>query len=445
MSNNYVLLERITTTSSVASVTLNNIPQTGYTDLVIRVSARTVRATEEDGLYMVINGLNSTGFRDIEGNGTTTSSVGTASYGNNWVTRVNGGTSTANTFGNAEIYISNYSSNSFKSISIDGVTENNATLSYMNLVSSLWSYTAGITTLSFACNANFTAGCTFSLYGIATVGVTPVLSPQATGGDIIDTDGTYYYHTFLSSGVFTPNKNLTCDYLVVAGGGAGGGGTSGWNGGGGGAGGLRSTVTATGGAGTLETALSLTAGTSYAAAVGAGGVAALSIDGSNGSNSVFASITSTGGGFGGSSTAVGAVGGSGGGRRGGTGASAGSIGTPNQGFAGGGGGNAGGAGGVGGAGAIGIDGSTTVSTSGAGGIGVTVSITGSSVTYAGGGGGGANTPGAGGSGGGGGGSSSTTGTAGIINTGGGGGGGFNNPDSAGGSGGSGIIVVRYLA
>jgi hypothetical protein len=57
--------------------------------------------------------------------------------------------------------------------------------------------------------------------------------PYATGGTVTS-DATYWYHTFTSSGTFTPTKALTADYLVVAGGGGGGG----RRGAGGGAGGL---------------------------------------------------------------------------------------------------------------------------------------------------------------------------------------------------------------
>jgi hypothetical protein len=107
---------------------------------------------------------------------------------------------------------------------------------------------------------------TFYLYGVAALGTTPAIVPYATGGDTIMTDGTYWYHTFVSSGTFTPAKALTADYLVVAGGG------------GGGQGGQRCrwrrwtscTVGATGGGGSLESALSL--GTSaYTVTIGAGG------------------------------------------------------------------------------------------------------------------------------------------------------------------------------
>jgi hypothetical protein len=38
---------------------------------------------------------------------------------------------------------------------------------------------------------------------------------KATGGDSVTTDGTYWYHTFLSSGTFTPTEALTADYLSL--------------------------------------------------------------------------------------------------------------------------------------------------------------------------------------------------------------------------------------
>ncbi|CAB4148212.1 hypothetical protein UFOVP429_154, partial [uncultured Caudovirales phage] len=150
----------------VPFVSFSNIPQT-YTDLVIKISARTIRAADEDGLYMTINGQTSTGFADVEGNGGAATSVATAAYGNNWVSRINGNNSTANFFSNVDIYIANYTSDLAKSMSIDGVMENNSTTSYMNLVAALGASTSiGIRTLFFSCNANFMQHTTFHLYGV---------------------------------------------------------------------------------------------------------------------------------------------------------------------------------------------------------------------------------------------------------------------------------------
>jgi hypothetical protein len=452
---NYVLLERIELNNTAASVTFDNIPQSGYTDLKVVVSARTSRSgNPEDEVFIRFNG-STTGYssRSLFGTGAATSSNtgGTAQINRTWTT-ANGATS--NTFGSMDIYIPNYRGSQNKSVSVDAVSENNATTAYAVLTAGLWSNSAAITSITLLpeVGPNFLAGSTFSLYGLAQVGTTPTIAPKADGGNVIGTDGTYWYHAFLSNGTFTPQVGLSCDYLVVAGGGGGGGSF----GGGGGAGGLRSTVTATGGGGSLESAISVASATPYAITVGGGGTAGVYSGvftrGGVGSNSTFSTITSTGGGGGGTrdgSQTNGATGGSGGGGAGGTG-NTGASGTTNQGFAGGNGGGAfNSAGGGGGASALGTSGVS--STGGAGGNGVATSITGSSVTYGGGGGGGADysgaVPGNGGTGGGGNGGSTAgspvrTATAGTANTGGGGGGGGGGLNGT--AGGSGIVIIRYL-
>jgi hypothetical protein len=51
---------------------------------------------------------------------------------------------TANTFNNTEIYIPNYAGSNNKSVSIDNVTENNATAAAAVLTAALWSNSAAI-------------------------------------------------------------------------------------------------------------------------------------------------------------------------------------------------------------------------------------------------------------------------------------------------------------
>ena len=227
--------------------------------------------------------------------------------------------------------------------------------------------------------------------------------------------------------LFTP----TVEYLVVAGGGGGGGGVGSatYASSGGGAGGYR---TATG--------LAVASGVALTVTVGAGGAY-----GTKGLDSVFSSITSTGGGCGypiitGGATAV--NGGSGGGGGDGVGLggfTTGGTGTAGQGFAGGNSsGSQGQTAGGGGAGGAGVG-------TGAGGVGLSSSISGSSVFYAGGGGGGNSGATAGGNGGGGTGGLYTSATAGTANTGGGGGGcqAATGALQTGKSGGSGIVIIRY--
>jgi hypothetical protein len=450
---NYVLIERTELNASAASVTFASIPQSGYTDLKIVASSRdTNTGAYWSNIFLTFN--NNTANYSTRLLGNADGSAVSATSGSS--TYIQYGysvspSSTASTFSNTEIYIPNYTGNTNKSVSIDSVTENNGTQILLSLAAGLWSNTAAITsiTLTAANSSSFTANSTFSLYGIAALGTTPAIAPKADGGNIIDYDGTYWIHTFTSSGTFTPQTGLTCDYLVVAGGGGG----AREQGGGGGAGGLRSTVTATGGGGSLESALSLSAATNYAVTIGAGGTGATSSAsrGNIGNNSVFSTITSNGGGGGGSQgSSAGQDGGSGGG--GARTYTAGGAGTANQGYAGGIGTSSAsfGCGGGGGAGAIGGAGTTTVG--GNGGNGVATVISGTSVTYAGGGGGGiygTTGAGAGGTGGGGAGAIGVNATSGTANTGGGGGGTGQNSSTSlignGGNGGAGIVIIRYPA
>ena len=173
-----------------------------------------------------------------------------------------GGTNfTASTFDSIDLYIPNYTSSNNKSFSVDSVAENNsATVNQLDLIAGLWSQTAAITSITFTSYnaANFVANSTFSLYGLAALGTTPAIAPKASGGNIIDYDGTYWIHTFNTNGTFTPQTGLTCDYLVVAGGGGGGVDS---RGAGGGAGGYRTSAGTSGANSSAESALSLTSGT----------------------------------------------------------------------------------------------------------------------------------------------------------------------------------------
>lgn len=449
---NMELIQSVTVGAGGAStISFTSIPQT-YTDLILKISSRDDRSgVTANAINLSFNGSTSNfTYRVLEGNGATAASgSGSTSWGATSV----GPSATASTFSNCEIYIPNYAGSNNKSFSSDFVTENNATTAFTDLLAGLWSQTAAITSITLTPNTgtNFVQYSTAYLYGVTNV----TSSAKATGGTITS-DGAYFYHTFTSSGTFTPTQSLTADYLVVAGGGGGGSNINTFNGGtgGGGAGGLRCTVGATGGGGSLETPLSLTA-QAYTVTVGAGGAgttAGTPATGSNGSNSVFSSITSTGGGGGGKSGAsgtAGTIGGSGGGSSSANGAlTVGAAGTANQGCAGGDSNGTGAYGGGGGGGAGAVGGNGNGSTGGNGGNGVTTSINGVSTTYAGGGGGGSygGTTTTGGTGGGANGIGAGTAGAGTANTGGGGGGAGATSgvgQGGGGAGGSGIVIVRY--
>jgi len=286
--------------------------------------------------------------------------------------------------------------------------------------------------------------------------------------------GNYKIHTFTNVGVadFKVTKAVQVEYLVIAGGGGGGGGW--WSQtfcgtGGGGAGGYRCSVAGekSGGGAPGESRITMSLGT-YQIFVGGGGTGGNSgqpgTSGADGEDSYIKNpsgkdlVRSIGGGGGAKATQGGETNGNNGGSGGGSASKVPSTGTAGHGFSGGKGGVARAGGGGGGAGGEGLPAEDagakdiygniyTKSHAGAGGPGISSSITGTAVQRGGGGGGGvdvngASSPGIGGAGGGGTGgtSSETPGADGGVNTGGGGGGGSN---SKGGKGGSGIVIIRY--
>ena len=430
----YTPIASFTLGSATSSVTFSNIPQ-NYTDLVL------VSNWQASGgsVYMQcqVNGDTGSNYGRVV-MAATTSAVGLVQGGNPWAYVTSYAYLQTGEWGNTIINFNNYSqTNTFKTFITRGNSASIATEEVINT----WRNTSAINRIYLQTNANnFGVGSTFTLYGIQAG------TPKAQGGDIVTTDGTYWYHTFLSSGTFTTYSAITADYLVVAGGG-GAANTGGVYVGGGGAGGLRCTVGATGGGGSLESAVSLAASKTYTITVGAGGRGGQHDgtlpNGADGSNSSISgtgitTITSTGGGAS-KNSGAGYTGGSGGGGAGTGGA--GGAGTANQGYAGGSGSSSGSTSGGGGGGAGAVGGNAGTSIGGNGGNGVTTSISGTSTTYAGGGGGAAGTTaGTGGTGGGGAGKTTGFPNNGSVNTG-GGGGATNSYD--GGAGGSGIVIIRY--
>lgn len=425
--------------TSVANIEFTNIPQY-YTDLCIVLSIRSSQSTSNpDGIAFQFNSDTANNYTQLQLWGTG-SAVGTNVSTQNFAYAgpIVAAGNTAGIFGSASIYITGYTSNNRKTILADTATENNTTAADCGFRSNIWNSTAPINSIKFYdyVGGSLVQHSTITLYGIKNARKTAGNSIKAIGGNI-SFDGTYVYHSFNSSGTFTPTTNLTADYILVAGGGAGGGG----NGGGGGAGGL-----------IYRTNQSFSP-SSYGITIGAGGSGGLTNDrGPSGSNSSFLGLTAIGGGGGGgfNTNAIGGAGGSGGGGSSYDGTAntsiAGGTGTAGQGNNGGIGTNGSGypyhGAGGGGAGAVGSN--ATLLVSGNGGIGALYF----GQYYAGGGGGGGDkgsgttTFGTGGLGGGGvGGSPQGDATRGTLGTGGGGGG--EGGGGGGANGGSGVVIIRY--
>ena len=174
MANTYTLISSVTVGSGgSASVSFSSIPST-YTDLVVLSSVRSLgdygtgyemiddvilRFNGDSGSNYPRKNLNGLGYSVTSSGGTLT---GVYIY-------ADGNRATASTFSNSSTYITNYAGSTYKSVSSDSVTENNATTAWSGLMATLWNNTAAINSISFqtGTGSNLAQYSTFYLYGIS--------------------------------------------------------------------------------------------------------------------------------------------------------------------------------------------------------------------------------------------------------------------------------------
>ena len=163
MANTYTLIASNTVGSGgVASVTFSSIAST-YTDLLLKASCRSDQSNVSRSWRVQANSTDITARNlDAEGNPFIVFS-GTSANMN-----TNGSGSTSSTFNNYDIYIPNYASTTtYKSLSVDGVVENNGTDANLKLVAGLYSANTAISSITCVINAGlFVQYSTFYLYGI---------------------------------------------------------------------------------------------------------------------------------------------------------------------------------------------------------------------------------------------------------------------------------------
>jgi hypothetical protein len=166
------LIETVTVgAGGAASIEFTGIPQDAQ-DVQVLLSARTtgVISATTDFVNVRFNSNTSSVYSEVrlQGSG---SGVATNDFSGNRILRLllaNGNTSTANTFGNSSLYVSNYSSSSNKSISIDSLDEANATAAQIAIGAALFASSAAITTLTLTpeSGGDFVEYTTASLYKI---------------------------------------------------------------------------------------------------------------------------------------------------------------------------------------------------------------------------------------------------------------------------------------
>ena len=164
MADTFVKIATVTVGSGGASsIDFTSIPST-YTDLVIKLSARD---TSSNTNYNLIFNNDSSAIYDtlrLYGNGSSVFSDKFTNQNAGYIGWETQSTYTANTFSNNEVYIPNYAGSSYKSVSNDGVSENNATAAQQTFQSVLWGSTAAINRITIS--QTMAQHTTATLYGI---------------------------------------------------------------------------------------------------------------------------------------------------------------------------------------------------------------------------------------------------------------------------------------
>ena len=172
MATSTTLIQSITVGSGgQASISFSSIPST-YTDLVMLVSGRSAAAFTRRTINLTINGSSTaTDYADryLLGSGSAASSGTDASGSQGYLTvwDAPAASATANTFSNCSIYIPNYASTStYKSVSVDGVGEDNATAAYSGLTAGIYQQNTAISSIAVTTQGNFVQYSTAYLYGV---------------------------------------------------------------------------------------------------------------------------------------------------------------------------------------------------------------------------------------------------------------------------------------
>ncbi len=157
------------------TIAFTSIPAT-YTDLQLVVSTR-LASVSTGNFQLIVNSDTSNAVqshRTLEGTGSAAQSLnGSAVVYFAYLGKVPGTDTTASTFGNATIYIPNYAGATNKSISVDNVTENNATAAWQGIFAGLRADTGAITSLTIQGQGNTLAQySSATLYGISKSGAT---------------------------------------------------------------------------------------------------------------------------------------------------------------------------------------------------------------------------------------------------------------------------------
>ena len=158
----YTLISSVTVgAGGAANITFSSIPAT-YTDLVILYSTR-AEVSGTNWINMTLGAGGSYSTRYLYGTGSVVN-TGTGVFAVNEAADY-----TADTFANGEIYISNYLSNTTKSVMANSVSERNSSSAEANLGALTWSGTSAVSTIVLTTDGatDWAEHSTMDLYGIS--------------------------------------------------------------------------------------------------------------------------------------------------------------------------------------------------------------------------------------------------------------------------------------
>ena len=163
-ASSFESIATVTASGSQSTITFSSIPST-YKSLQIRVLATDASASITDITFNGDTGSNYAWHR-LYGNGTSAVAQGTGT-----TTRINNSliaSGVANCYAVGIYDIVDYANTSkYKTTrSFWGNDSNGSATGYVTLISGLWQSTAAVSSITFTCGANYTAGSTFALYGI---------------------------------------------------------------------------------------------------------------------------------------------------------------------------------------------------------------------------------------------------------------------------------------
>jgi hypothetical protein len=149
----------------VADIEFTGIPQDGV-DLIVKTSLRSDEAANARPFEFYLNGSTANyTLLDLYGDGTNVYSRGF--FTTPFIDGINGANTTASTFASSDVYVSNYTSSSAKSISSEAAVENNATTSRLLIHAMKWNDTSAVTSILIKPIAgNFLEFSTVSLYKV---------------------------------------------------------------------------------------------------------------------------------------------------------------------------------------------------------------------------------------------------------------------------------------